>query len=257
MPLIRPHSIKERILLFGPEGSGKSVCPFSIAQICELNNYNARFYIIDDDGESAERTRFMLYPTLTNLDITEVHNWENLTAAVSRVKSLAQPHDFLIVDLLCRTWDFVQDYFTRQVFGKSQDEYFMDARKRIQQSTKKEAPGALEGFRDWQYIKQLYKAFLNDILFEAFCNVICTSLPSLLDEKMDDKDSKNLYSRIGFKPAGQKKIGAAFHTVMYVNSFSGEHYITTVKDRCRTHLSCQLTHFGIQYLIGVCGWKVV
>jgi hypothetical protein len=259
--LIKPSAIRERIHLYGPHGCGKSVCVFSIAQLMSLNQFPnqstpAKIYILDNDGQSAERTKVGMFSTCANIDIREIFEWEDLIRELTSIRAVCKPDDWICVDLLCRTWDWVQDYYTRKVFGQNQEDFFIDARKRIEAASKSVAPGAFEGFRDWPYIKQLYKGFLDDLLFKAKCNVICCSTCSPVDSKLDDKISLDLYSRVGFKPAGKKKIGHDFHSEAYITRFNDSTTVNFVKDRARKLLIKPIQHFGIEYICGTCGWEV-
>jgi len=207
---------RQKILLYGQAGDGKSYSTFTIPNLLQQCGSPAKVFLIDTD-DGAMRTYEKCFPHLTNLRLFEAFDWAGLDSAIDQILKEANPArgDWIICDLFCKAWDWVQDYFSEQVFKKGADEFFMEARKRFAESGSKNV-SPFDGFKDWTYIKKLYKALQDKLILKSRCNVICCVKAATVNDKSDSESVLSKYGRIGMKPAGQKELDHEFHTVLFM-----------------------------------------
>lgn len=257
MPLI-PSPIKERIHIYGSTGAGKSWDVFCIAQLLQETKSPGVVYILDTDGEAALVTHYGGFPTLTNVVVIPVRNWETLTTNLEKLIKTCKREDFIVIDLFCKTWEWVQKYYAEQVYKKDKAQFFLEAKIRMEKAAKSEQ--AFSGWEDWPYIKGLYASELIDpILYDAPCNTIAVSKAKLLDSKTEkDKRVLETFSRIGYRPEGNKYISHEFHSVLFksLSVRTGAFKIDSIKDRTRVMLDQDLQHFGMEYLLGPAKWRL-
>ena len=134
---------RERILLFGPSGSGKSQSILSIAHRSAQTGSPAQFYVMDTDYLAYDRMLEESYPELTNVHVRSTFTWEEYRDNLKDYQAAAGVDDFLVVDMVGPGWDAVQEYFIQQIFGKDADTFFFEARKQQKKGN------ALDGFKDW------------------------------------------------------------------------------------------------------------
>jgi len=172
--MLRPVSerLLERILLFGPAGSGKSTAAASIASMAAKTKSDARFHVIDTDL-AWDRMLIEGYPELTNVEVYVALDWPEYREALSKIRSVVRPNDWVVVDLASNAWETVQAYFTEQVFDRDIGDYFLQVRKELK--TGKKSLEAFSGWVDWSVINAMYKTWINDLLFKTRANVICTA----------------------------------------------------------------------------------
>lgn len=255
-PAIRP---RERILSFGVQGTGKSNAPLTIARRCP----DATFYVIDTDY--SESYEVALETDFTDLENVEVHkvpydDWDAQLAAVNDVRSRIGENDWLIFDSMSATWGAIQDWFINNIFDQGSAEYFMEVRKKKEETKGKKdkdakSLGALEGWMDWPVINKNYfplYAKLTSIVGHLY---MTAEQGQTSDD--DDREVKKLFGPYGVKPVGQKKIGYVPRTVLLMTkSRVGEYAVTTIKDRNRVELEDHpIEDFSKDYLVGVAGWK--
>lgn len=256
MPLIQPL-IRERIMLYARPSSGKSFASFQIADLYQQTGTPGTIHILDTDfGDSALRTHISLFPNLTNLNIKPVADWEEMVKESSTLAKTVSPSDWIVVDLMCKTWDWVQDYFTDKVFQKDMGAYFLDKRIEMEKANKK-GGSAFEGRKDWPVIKKLHAEWFRDLVTRCKCNILCCNSASAIASDDTEQMVTDLFSRIGLKPAGNKQTPHDVHTIAYLSVGKRSGYqIQVVKDRGREFLTGELTNFAVQYLVSTAGWRL-
>ena len=243
---------KERILLIGPPGAGKSTAWLKIAQLAQTTQSPAQFWVGDTDL-AVTRMLESEYPSLANVRLHTLFDWPDYMRFVDTVRQQSQPDDWVIIDLLDPAWEAVQSYYIQQVFGEDIDSFFLEHRKNM-----KKGEGALDGWKDWGVINKMYKAFSNKLFFGIDRHILATAKVEKVSEQ-DTKEVRSIYGPYGVKPKGQKETSHAFHTVMLLTfAKPGEWYINTIKDRGRAPYSGTLiNNFALDYLIKVAGWKMM
>jgi hypothetical protein len=255
--MLRPPipNLQERLLVYGPMGSGKSTAWIDIAQWANRTGSDACFYVMDSDasipmmmGDYPEvADRVFIYPTTT---------WEEFEGASASIYPKVRLQDWVVLDFAGEAWDKVQQWFAQKVHGKDLDELFLSAR----QAAKGGNSNPFEGWTDWPTINKTYYDWIDDYVKRGRGQLFSTAQAEKVGD-MDSRELKSLYSAVGAKAIGQKKLGFQHHTVLLLQALRpNEIYITTVKERLksRPHLTNQKlsSSFTVDYLINVAKWRV-
>lgn len=254
---LAPHpGISERILVMGGWGQGKTYDWLSIARLAKQTGSEAKFYVLDTDNAVGHMLAMefegLAVESGGNVVLYPCFDWRMLTKALDEILTKMRPADWLVVDLISPTWDWVQEFFTEEVFAKDLDQYFLEARK-----ANKQSGGGFEGWKDWPVINGLYKSFQNKLL-RVPGHLYATASVDIINNETVDKDIKIAFGPHGVKPKGQKHTPHFFHTVLWKNSArQGEWRIITIKDRGREMLAGQpVANFAVTYLKNVAGWTL-
>jgi len=250
---------RERILSIGITGSGKSYQWLTLAD--QLRPGGVKFHCIDTDDaiDYMLQTQFpQLQPSKGgNVYIHPAREWPEYVSALAEIKK--QPlkqSDWLVVDMIDAAWEAVQSYFVNEVFKKNLGEYFLQTRKLMEAAkTKSTTLEALDGWKDWVVINNLYFDWYKTLIFQTPCNLYMTSKVESLAKK-EDPEIKNIFGDIGVKPTGQKALGHGAHTIFLMLPGKQKWYITTVKDRAGRHYFDRtlLVSLYMQYFIAEAGW---
>jgi hypothetical protein len=257
MPLSQHYPVPERILVMGPPGASKSTGWLNIAKFAALTHSDAQFYVLDTD--SAVPRMMTGYPTIQDrVHITNGYDWNDYMSFGKMVAKTARPQDWVVVDFIGNAWSTVQQHFVEGVFNKSVGDYFLFQRKASEKQ--------LEGWTDWNVINALYRDWMNPLCFKGNYHLYCTAKgePLSSDKKpTESKEVRNLFLPYGVKPAGQKDLPFAFHTLLLAgkSQIPGQPAtwtLTTVKDRERVELSgSEVKNFAVDYLVNIGGWSMV
>lgn len=260
-----PRGLRERILVIGPQGVGKSYAYFRIARMLQLTGSDARMYIVDTDFSFEHMIIDEDFKDLTNVEVREVLTWDEYRDAMRVFRKVIRPQDWLVVDMMSPAWDAVQDYYIEEVFGDDPAEYFVRIRKDMDSEDEEEAKsakskrGGFEGRRDWGVINKLYRKHFSTLIASCRGNVFLTSpMDTLSKEDRNDKDLVDLYGKFGVKPKGQKHTGHIVHTLLkFAESRRDGYVMTTIKDRSREQLQGEeIGDFALSYLVKVAGWTI-
>lgn len=247
---------RERILNFGPAGSGKSHAVLTIARRCPTS----MFYVLDNDNAYPRLldTDFVDVRARGNVQVQPVWEWDDSLAYFEKVSRGCRPDDWVVFDIFGDTWKQVQDWYAMQVHGQDLGDYFLQVRKGLADGEK--TLGGFSGFTDWAVVNPQFNKLVKALLR---CNghLYCTAA---IDKMVvgDDTDAANraLYTN-GYKPVGQKHIGHKFQTLLMSGKGRGSGgsnwTLTTVKDRGRVEVDrMPWTDFAVEYLVNVAGWRV-
>lgn len=281
MPLRCTKPARERILLMGPHGSGKTRMWLTIAKKSEMLKSPGTFYVHDTDmavrrmlsGEGFEsllpRTQWMRFEAggmttkgtwvvdgdvIENprMVVYEPYEWEEYMTSMEDCNRQITNDDWLVVDLANPAWDAVHDYYVDLVFKKSTTEFYMAARDK--------RGGALDGDKDWSNINRMYREWAKHLLRLRGHLLICTGVKNVQTEggRVDPKDVRVTFGPHGVKPEGQKHLPHTVHTILLAKEFKpGDWQVTTVKDRERDKLTGEtMNDFVMQYLVPVAGWSM-
>lgn len=261
-PAISP---RERILGFGVGGTGKSAALLSIARKCPEN----AFYVVDTDVGSYDRllaTQYTDVAAVGNVHIHDPEDWDEALSMVNEASRVMGRDDWLGFDMMTQTWDWVQEWFSENVFGQDIGDYFLEVRQAKQEMRNKgkkdegggrdkKSLGALEGWMDWPVINKQYNKIYRALLRCPGHVYLAAEQTKVGDD--DDKDTKDLLGPYGVKPKGQKRLPHIPHTVlMFTKTRIGEFQLTTIKDRGRPELErASFEDFARDYLMRVAGWR--
>lgn len=251
--------IPERILSIGDAGSGKTTNALNIARWLVRTKSQSRVYILDTDF--AIPRMLTNYPEIVPIvKLYPCYDWTDYTKASKEILRLAKQTDWVVVDFIGSAWQAVQAYYAEQVFHQQLGNYFLEVRKQMDKD--KHSLNALDGWTDWQVINPLYRQWINPLLFKGQYHIYATAkADQLSSDKKPTETSRvrQLFSRFGIKPQGQKDLPFQFHTLL-INGYDQRtkaRTITAVKDREREEVSgLPITNFAIDYLKNVAGWKL-
>ena len=243
---------RERILVIGTWGAGKSYCAVDLAQ-SPRRNPETHIQVIDTTFE-AERNFIGC-----EVDIATVESWDDYMKAIRKFRATAKPQDWLVIDRGDAVWDAAQSGYTEKAHGTSIDEWFIGYRK------EHESGNAFAGDYGihWGAIKRMYGAFMSEMM-KYPGNVLVTAKaetvthPNSQGRGGDPEPIRQEYGKFGVKPAGEKNLGFMFHTVLLLAERKPEQWVfTTIRDRGREQQKQkEMTGFVVSYLVGVAGWKL-
>lgn len=235
---------RERILLLGGPGTGKSFGAYKLAKAMS----KGVTYVIDNDFSWG---RMFEVEGDINSDLTEVYSddWAYFMDKLEAIVEASTSDDVLIIDSITPTWQAVQDWYAGEIFGKSLDQFFLDARKQMS-GNKVEG---FDGWKDWSVINKVYGRMYH-LLNRFKGHVILTAEAEPVTAETDP-ELKKVYGRV--KHRGQKSLPHRVNTILQLAKTRQDEYsFTTVKDRNRMRM--EETPYGedlsIAYLIGVAGW---
>lgn len=249
--------IRERLLVFGHVGSGKTYQWLKLA--AHLPEHT--FHVIDTD-DAVPRMLATEFPDVRNVRLYPARSWEacvSVLEAIAKVVPSAKPSakkissgvtpkDWVVVDNSGNSWtNYVREYYIEQVFGKDMGDYWLEARKAAK-------PGAtrlevLNGWLDYDTINKIYGGWINPLCYDLYAHVYMTASATTVN-KLDDSLVKETFASYGIRPEGEKRQPGRVHTVFIVQHDNNGWYITTVKDRGRPYLRSQrIQDLFLEYLI--------
>ena len=230
-----PGSRRERILLFGGFGTGKSEAATRVLE--RALHPEARLWITD-----TERA----YEALVDLDDHRVEftdltleDWPAYVENANRTAREGDVDDWWVVDSATNSWEVVQQYALDQGWESDQ--------------------GGVDWVRVNREHMRLYRAYLSfrgHLLLTGRSKELAR--PQKSGKSMESRQTVETYGAFGVKPAGQKDLGhVPPHTVLLMGKTkAGEWTITTVKDRKRAELDREpVRDFVRDYLVRVAGWR--
>lgn len=245
---MRTKGPRERILLIGGWGVGKSTAAVSIAKMTE-----SEVYVVDTTYEADRNFGEGM------AEIHHVEEWDDYMAAVSMIRTVGRVDDWLVVDRIDPVWDMAQAGFSEKAFGKNIEDYFVEAKK----DQKAGHPFSGEYGTNWSVIKRMYGAFMTEVMrFPGHVLVTAKAEPVQQPNRDgsggDSVELRQVYQKFGVRPAGEKNLGFMFHTVLLLNEVrQGEWTFTTIRDRNREQVSGKkMTNFVTSYLMPIAGWTL-
>ena len=204
--------MREKILLMGPPGSGKSHQAVKVVKL--LEDYNVPVFIIDlEDKMGAMLEAMGAMPK--NLLLYKAFEWTEeeakdsdggLLEVMTSIEKESNPGDWIIVDRVDLTWNMVQRWFVREKFK-------MDLASKMVEKSKSMTKGSMfmpvfdQG--SWQVINENYEGFIHRLLYRSRCNILVTTGI----KGADQSSPVDIYGNLGVLPRGQKEIGHQPHSV--------------------------------------------
>lgn len=254
---------RERIMAMGGANMGKSFNFYSIARAAAITESDAKFYVIDTDQSFGRMVGDDYFKPLwlpdmsgfVNLEFTEASDWGELMKAVYAYQSKMRDQDWLMIDMISPTWNWVQEAYAQRIFGKDLEEFYIQQRAAMGAKDKKLS--TFEGWKDYTIINEMYGKLQNNIL-RTPGNIYCTAEVKALSGDGLDKDLKMMFGPHGVLPVGQKRMPHLFSTILWMTStIPGQRKIITIKDRSRVELTGMVVDdFCSDYLVDVAGWRL-
>lgn len=212
--------MKERILLMGPPGCGKT---HQLLRVAEYLQPKSTCYVIDmEDKIDAYHSGNI--PKYLNLSVAIF--WEELKEVMDKVGAAVEPNDWIMVDRIDLSWPAVQRWFTQQRYKQELAQRMLATAKAITKPSMF-IPRFDEG--SWQVINEEYETLILKFLYKYRCNVLMTSGI----RGVDLNSPQDIFGHLGVVPRGQKELGHQPNTVFLLTMKRGESlswHITTAKD---------------------------
>lgn len=242
---------RQRILICGDSGYGKSRAALSFADEMLLERPDAKVAVIDcDDSMDYEIEKFprvqakLVEPSGNHPYWFKITGHDALVTAKTRVLQYLGAGDILIFEGLERGWELSQDAYTEAVFGKSTGEHLQSLRASAVAASRLEAPVSFDNARDWPSIRKLWK---NDVLIPLTVNVahhvIATASSKQIVALSRDGSTSNvnpfvkaIFGEIGIAPEGEKSDVKRFDIAVCLGINRGNYILSVAKNRERTGL---------------------
>lgn len=267
MPLHPTNPSRERILGYGPWGSGKSFMWIKLAQWLLRSKSESQLYIAGTHGALERDLEGWDHPNVVAEEVTEHTEIVSLIKDEYRVK--ATRDDWLVVDMIDAPWAWAQDAYALSVMGKGMTEWLIDTKISNMNKNSGEKKDTIAGAHgeNWGMINLLYREFITLATIKWPGHVLALTAdteirtPNRAGEGGDDKQIREIFGRIGRRPEGQKMLGYQFHTVLFLPE-AGK--VVTAKEKIpvpggegmRVKLSGDFNDFVVDYLMGVARWKL-
>ena len=276
---------RERFLLFGQYKIGKSTIWLDIADAYyqswdgKKEKDLPRFYVIDTDF-SAEKMFEEGYQHLIDVGMVTIytpHKFEQLQKDGKEIFNSAKKGDWIVIDMLTYPWAMAQDFYTRGVYGKEPENYFLQMRKEVvaKGGKDKRAYGGHEG-TDWGFITKIYKQWEMDLTMYSPANVFAVCEERKLDvNRGASADQVKRFKAVGgMEPVGQKGIGHRLDTVLRMTQrANGQRQVTLAGERGKQRGQVWVDRgsvvldiggagekhgrgFTEQYLVEIAGWTM-
>lgn len=250
-----PMRSREKILVFGGAGAGKSHAACTIANGVVTN----KVHVVEFGDVSYDRlleTQWKELGDRGTVEVVTTWEWEEVIEEVSRIVGVMDRDDWLVVDLFGDTWQACQDWFTRSVFDVESAEYFLQVRKEMEGG--KANLSAFDGWVDWSVINAQYGR-LKKLVLRARGHVLCTAGVDKVQTGDAGREDRAIFGG-SLKPRGQKAIAHWFNSVVRLERKQGNWVGTSVKDRGREtgNEAWNMQEWGDMmkdYLVRVQGWK--
>ena len=251
MTLVTPLSSRERILLYGAAGVGKTRQWMAMTE-----HLDGRFLVVDTDNALLRMTEAGDYDE-DRFVFTDVHDFAAAIQTFEKYAMKAKADDWVVIDLLSPIWPWTMDYWQQRVTGMSKTDLMFRPRSDV--STK-----------DWNWpeINSWY-ATVFEIFLTSRCHLLAVCEEDDLNTEQSNKwrdkeDIANTFRDVGKKPRGNKRNAHVFHTVLHLTKTgagrTARYLMTTVKDRERegdralNSTEVNNKNLATAYLEPVAGW---
>lgn len=265
MRLTTPHKFRERLLLIGGGGAGKSSAVLSIAQA--LPDGGGEMFVLDNDYSAAyERALATDFEDaadrvhVTWCDPTWDQFIDGLEAIVAKHN---EPDNWLVIDSVSPSWDAVQEWYGDKVYGNNLGGVMADLRASADnQATYMKQ---LTEVMNWPAVKKEYARLYRAMQSWHGHLILTAEAKSISGER--DRDLLDIYGPVGFKPAGEGRLHHVTSTSLFLKKQQVGRQtmwkVTTIKDRNRTEVENEVIEpiedggFAVTYLRDVAGWRPV
>lgn len=237
---------REKILIYGGTGSGKSKALLSIVRAFPDNTC---FMIDTDDGIGKSIIALGGEEAFPNLEYRLVDGLGGIYTAFHEAQKMLQRGDWLLLEHVGRYFQVAQDYYSQKVYQIPAAERALEvkARRKTQQRPPEDEGGSATVWdaKEWADIRNLHNANLMDIILSRSpYNVAATAgakeiIPFFTGKEKNRlvREQRDIFTPYGFYPEGQKQLHEKFETIVFmerVKTGKGKSFVFhTLKDRER------------------------
>lgn len=257
MKLDSPYRFRERFLLVGGGGAGKTTATLSMIQASGLEAD-----VIDLDYS-------MAWPRALDTDFEDIRDavtvhvvmpeWEQFIEQLETIVSDNNDEDrWLVIDSISPTWELVQSWYVQLAIGSDMGKFLAELR-RDSKDVKEYQQGIVENM-NWPAIKKEYGRVWRAIMAWKGHLVLTAEAKDIKGER--DQALLALYGQVGYKPVGEGRLHHVTSTSLFLQRGRDSWKFTTVKDRNREMVSGKTVDalddggFATSYLREVAGWKI-
>jgi hypothetical protein len=253
-------SLRERILAYGAEKTGKTSAWLSIAQLSQTTGSDSHFYVIDSDCTT---DKYLYDPHspfkgLTNVTVEKAFRWPTYVSAMNKFLDTARPEDWIVLDMATGAWQAVQSHYYDNAYGKTIEEVLLERKKATAGGEDDDA-----GMKDYQTINPIYFSFILPWSVETPAHIFACAAEKSTGYR-EKKQVSTMFGKTspaeGAKPDAQNKLGYQVDTVLrFQCAVPGKSYVmSSIGDRGGRELLIgkPLTNFALDYCVDVAGWTL-
>lgn len=258
MKIISPFKFRERQLLMGGGGAGKTSAALSQIQASRLpghvieNDYSfawSRALDTDFDGMQDQ------------VEVIEVMpDWDTFIDGLEAVVKEHQDDKerWLVIDSVSPTWEWVQSWYSNLANGNSLSRHMAELRRDADST--KDYQAALADTMNWPAVKSEYNRLWKAIMTWKGHLILTAEAKSIKGER--DSDLVRLYGPVGFKPVGEARLHHVTSTTLFLEHATKGWAFTSIKDRNRAEVERKVVDsledggFSTSYLREVAGWQL-
>ena len=282
---------RERILVYGGPGAGKSYSWIDIAMEYARRGNDGRFFVVDTDA-AVEDLFDEVWPEgrdqIVNYSVSDFGELMEAAQEIRAEKPDARNGDWVVIDLISVVWDWVQDAYAEQVYGMPIEQYIAETSRLIHVAKEAGEKGHEREFGDWKpgdwnHMKKMYLGWEGKLVLRGKAHVFACAEESEMNEFVTKSRDVKTYAgtggKIGYRPRGQNTLGHRFRTVTRVSKTgseergTAERMLVVAKDRYRESKWAELDEtrggnagitlgdtakhkgFSRSYLRRVAGWE--
>jgi hypothetical protein len=255
-PMLSSRGRRERIIVFGDYGSGKSQVWVDWAKMLRDTGSKSQVRVICTDmGAEASTEQYQGWEQ--NVRVCHVERFDDYVCAVKMARDEDGQDDLLVVDRSDTAWDAVQSAFSLDVSGKDLDDWAVERLSKGEDNPFIDAHGV-----SWGIIKRRYQEkFVGPLIRYPGHVLLCANekavvQPSSVNMKGGDPEDVRDFYQGGMRPGGEKHTGFLMHDIVRLRrKGSGSWVMSTVRARSRKELlNVPLSNFVTDYLMTVGGW---
>lgn len=235
---------KERIMLYGDTGAGKSYSWLTIAHLAHLTKSDAQFWVLDSDQEVelAIQPGFEFEHLANRIHVFDVpksgDGVPEWLKASKTVRKNAGPNDWIIIDRLSVLWSILPSWWIEEVYQENELDYWATMRRiSLGKEEGKKGFGGMAEAVDWQKIKSV-RASIENPLVASRSHLLVTCDEKTVVEHFDRDGSERAKYEVvdNFKPGGDKESVKAYHSLYRLKRVAGVSELHMVRDRHMEHV---------------------
>ena len=273
---------REKILLAGSYGSGKSYARNNLISALHSSGSDAKVYLLDTDDTIDRMYDALGEEVCANVEPFYVGgNFDAWKAAADQLAPKVTRDDWVVVDRVDRLWPAAQDYYIQRVFGMDSDEFYLTYAAEIENfnksaadKDKKQGGSPLAGAygQRWDHIKRSYANVISQLVmprsetasgkvYGHAGHVLAMADVKPINESNDSALIQQWFRKFNIRPAGptnEFNLPAQFHSVLLMYPGPPKWQITTAREReGREYVEgVAWSSFVLNYLMAVGRWEM-